>query len=129
MSVDVKFTPSPDLEKRLEQAAEAGILAATLAVEQQVVAICPVGKSRPGYVGGRLRGSITHKTFKDDGKIPMKTGVAKGEGIVGTNVYYAPYVEYGTYKMAPRAFLRRGLDAIKPKFAEIYGSAFKRVLG
>lgn len=42
---------------------------------------------------GRLRASIQYN----------KTGDYSAE--VGTNVSYAPYVEYGTHKMAPRPFL------------------------
>ena len=47
--------------------------------------ICPVGTPEstgiPGYIGGTLKNSITHK--KQDSETML----------VGTNVQYAPYVE------------------------------------
>ena len=57
---------------------------------------------------GRLRGSISHK----------QNGVDKA--YVGTNVEYAPYVELGTYKMAPRPFLKNAIQN--------YGSDYKRII-
>ena len=44
--------------------------------------------------------------------ITMQVNNVKGgiEAEVGTNVEYAPYVEQGTYKMAPRAFLGPAID-------------------
>jgi HK97 gp10 family phage protein len=44
---------------------------------------------------GNLRASLTKEVSKDD-----------LYAVVGTKVHYAPYVEYGTRKMAPRAYLR-----------------------
>lgn len=32
--------------------------------------------------------------------------------VIGSNVEYAPYVEYGTSKMAPRAMLRTGMSEL-----------------
>jgi HK97 gp10 family phage protein len=45
---------------------------------------------------GRLRGSIVTDT----------SNIEKYECEIGTNVEYAPYVEYGTYKMNGKPFLR-----------------------
>lgn len=59
--------------------------------------LCPVGTPEstgiPGYIGGTLRGSITHIS---DGKAAY----------IGTNVKYGKYVELGTVKMAARPYLR-----------------------
>lgn len=49
---------------------------ACLLVENEAKQRCPVGT-------GELRNSITHE-------------VEDNEGVVGTNIFYAPYVEYGT---------------------------------
>lgn len=63
----------------------------TIGLEAEGYAIkkCPVGLT------GRLRGSITH-------------GVSQEEqcAYIGTNVEYAPYVEYGTVKMKARPYLK-----------------------
>lgn len=58
--------------------------------------------------------------------------VSKDSVSVGTNLEYAPYVEYGTYKMKSRQHLRPALDN-KRKFlvalwADTYNKVF-RVLG
>ena len=49
--------------------------------------LCPVDT-------GRLRNSITHARFDENTEV------------IGTNVEYAPYVELGTYKQAPKPYLR-----------------------
>lgn len=38
------------------------------------------------------------------------------EGIVGTNVHYAPYVEYGTRFMEAKEFAKSAFDKVSPKF-------------
>ena len=39
-----------------------------------------------------------------------KVQLLKDRAIVGTNLYYAPYQEYGTVKMAAQPYLRPALD-------------------
>ena len=67
---------------------------------------------------GNLKGSITHAVGKDDAR-------------VGTNVEYAPYVEYGTSKMAAQPYLRPAVDnnieAIKKRMKEKYKVAIDEV--
>lgn len=48
---------------------------------------------------GHLRSSISHHKEGAD------------TVVIGTNVEYAPYVHYGTYKMAARPFLQDALDS------------------
>lgn len=55
---------------------------------------------------GNLRGSI-HTTKSDL------------EDTVGTNVEYAPYVEYGTYKMSAQPFMQPGADAAYQKLTQL----------
>lgn len=54
---------------------------------------------------GNLRGSI-HTTKGDL------------EDIVGTDVEYAPYVEYGTYKMSAQPYMQPGADAARQRLNE-----------
>jgi HK97 gp10 family phage protein len=56
---------------------------------------CPV-------ITGKLKGSI-EKSMDVSGNKP--------KGIVVAKTFYAWWVEMGTVKMAPRAFMRRGLAA------------------
>jgi len=56
-------------------------------VEGEAKRLCPVRT-------GRLRASIHTGKIED------------GVYYVGTNVHYAPYVEFGTRKMAARSYLR-----------------------
>ncbi len=49
---------------------------------------------------GLLRASITHEVTREAGEII---------GRVGTHVEYAPYLEFGTSRMAARPFLRPAL--------------------
>ena len=58
---------------------------------------------------GILKGSITHETEKDYTRI-------------GTNVEYSTFVELGTVKMAPRPFLRIGLQVSLPGINKIFGA-------
>ena len=79
--------------------------------------LCPTGSPQstgiPGYIGGTLKNSITFATHEKEGETittekggsptePKHGGneeqvekTEKGTVILGTNVYYAPYVEMG----------------------------------
>jgi len=68
-------------------------------IEGRAKEICPVDT-------GRLKGSITtHAGETEDGN--------RHEVCVGTNVEYAPYVEFGTRKMNPKPYLRPAFDETK----------------
>lgn len=71
------------------------LLRRTIRVESAAIRGCPVDT-------GRLRSSVTHQV-QQDGK-----GLV---GIVGTDVDYAPHVEFGTVNMAAQPFLRPALGA------------------
>lgn len=61
---------------------------------------------------GRLRGSISHA---HDDKYAY----------IGTNVEYAPYVELGTYRMAPRPFLRNAITKHMDDYKKIIEEGLK----
>lgn len=73
------------------------ILRRTLAVDRQAKNLAPVDT-------GRLRSSINGRLARDS------QGVV---GIVGTNVHYAIFQEFGTRYMAAQPFLRPALDAAR----------------
>lgn len=78
---------------RLEVAGEAGLWTVGLHVQNVARALCPVDT-------GRLRSSIM-ATRGQDGMGPWVE--------VGTNVYYAAFVEFGTRYMAAQPYLRPAL--------------------
>lgn len=57
---------------------------------------------------GRLRNSIAHAT-EDKGRTV----------VIGSNVYYAPFVELGTTKMQARSFLRPAIEAHKDEYKTV----------
>jgi len=69
------------------------ILRAAIQVERNAKRLCPVDT-------GRLRSSISHDLGRDG------RGLV---GSVGTNVEYAPHVEFGTRYMRAQPFLRPAL--------------------
>jgi hypothetical protein len=90
---------------------------------------------------GRLKGSVTFATESTPAKprAPAKEddGV-KHDGqnrtvIVGTNVDYGVWVEYGTERTAAQSFMRDGYEAVKddlPQVLEIaYAQSLKHLLG
>ena len=40
-------------------------------------------------------------------------------GLVGTSVFYAIYVEFGTYKMKAKSFLRAALNIFRQKIGQL----------
>lgn len=77
---------------------------------------CPVGTPEstgiPNYKGGTLRNSITH-AVSSDGKTV----------VVGSNVKYAPYVEFGTYKMDAQPYLRPAANDHADEYRKILKNA------
>lgn len=91
---------------------------------------------------GLLRNSITFaiggepvnspEYSSDSGEV---TGVYEGDApqdhggdhsvYIGTNVYYAPYIEFGTYKMEARPFLSQSIQANKKEMERLFKRAFE----
>lgn len=98
---------------KIDQARLSAILSSPAGpVAKAVLAACAAGernaKQRCPVDTGRLRASITHR-------LDYSGGGFAGEGIgfvgiVGTNVEYAPYVEFGARGRPPVAFLRGGVE-------------------
>ena len=78
-----------------------------------------VGQQAEGYAKmkcpvdtGNLRNSISHATLGN-------------AAYIGTNVYYAPYVEMGTYKMDARPFLKPAATEHGEEYKEIVRTYLK----
>jgi HK97 gp10 family phage protein len=89
---------------------EQGIEACTLLVLSDAQHRTPVDS-------GLLRASESKRVENHGGKIT---------GIVGTNVEYAPFQEFGTSKMPAQPFLTPALNGNKEAIKAILGAAVKR---
>jgi HK97 gp10 family phage protein len=93
--------------ERARSEAQRALGATVIEAEGEIKAATPVRT-------GRLRASITHE-------------VRGLTGVVGTNVEYAPYVEFGTVKMAPRRMFAVGIERAWPKVQQIWQEAMARL--
>lgn len=86
-----------------------------LVAEGYAKAACPVGTPEStgikGYVGGRLRNSITHVVDESTKTV-----------YIGTNVEYAPYVELGTKHQKAQPYLRPAAEDHTSTYADILKS-------
>lgn len=94
-----------------------------LAKDAVRVALEAVGLQAEGYAKryapvdtGRLRNSITHTTDDDS-------------AYVGTNVEYAPYVEYGTSKTKQQAFIKPAVQNHINEYKDIFESYLRNTEG
>ena len=127
--MDIKFTDnSKEVLEAMQQAAVRALEKCGLTAEGYAKKLAPVGTPEstgiPGYIGGLLRGSITHalsgeqpaiSTYQDNagtrrgsysGTAPEEIDSNKSAVYIGTNVEYSSYVELGTIKMDAQPFLK-----------------------
>lgn len=64
---------------------------------------------------GNLRNSISHTQISDDTEA------------IGTNVEYAPYQEFGTYKMAAHPFLRPAAENHASEYKAIWENELRSI--
>ena len=138
---------SDDVKSKIESA----IKTALKAVGVQAVAHAVTYITASSAVDtGLLRNSIT---FALGGEAPAKSTYSGGKGVhsgraggngsysgnapadtsteksvyIGTNVYYAPYVELGTVKMAKRPFIRPAVENFQDKYRQIFERVFNKL--
>lgn len=79
------------------------------AVKKSAFDVQRLAQMRAPYETGALKNSIG-VTFG---------GNAHGaSATIGPTVHYAPYLEYGTHKMAAQPYMRPAADAVAPSFAQ-----------
>lgn len=61
---------------------------------------------------GNLRNSVTHLVESD-------------KMYVGTNVYYGPYIEFGTNKMSPRPYIKPSIADHLKEYRQVIESILK----
>lgn len=94
-SQDVLWWATMRIEAKNKENIQKELLRIAHLIRNEAVIRCPVDT-------GRLRASII--VSEEPNKV-----------IVGTNVKYAPHVEYGTYKMNPQPFMRPAYDLIRSR--------------
>lgn len=100
MPTDVRVVLDDEALREFFQSADGPVARHLLSLAAQIERLaklyCPVDT-------GRLRASIATLLVQGDAGL---------EAWVGTNVEYAIFVEFGTWKMEPRSFLRRALAEV-----------------
>ena len=92
----IRYNRIPEIVARFPGAVRAVVAKTALDVEADAKALCPVDT-------GALRASI-------------KAEIDGTRATIEPHQEYAGYVEFGTYKMAPRAYMRPAADINEPKF-------------
>ena len=111
-----------DYDSAMDKAIEKALVTAGVILERQAVALTPVDT-------GRLRGSITYRTQRKESRLDapatakdqVSRPARKWTLHVGTNVEYAPHLEYGTVKMGAQPYLRPALNAEKNNILRDFG--------
>lgn len=109
---------SLEIKSAFEQAVARGLEAIGLQAEgnakrEVTKAVYNSPPAKSGYVRtGALRNSISHAT---DGSAAY----------VGSNIEYAPYVEYGTSKMGARPFIKPAVQNYKDEYKAIMENEMK----
>jgi HK97 gp10 family phage protein len=130
--VDVKDC-SKEVMSAYEQARERSLEIIGLTAEKYAKGECRVDT-------GRLRNSITHAlsgestsfSYTDDNGKSYNGGIsAPDDGdsavYVGTNVEYAPHVEYGTIKQKAQPFLRPAATEHSQTYKQIITDEFAKI--
>ena len=98
-----------DVIRSVNSAKKGALTMAAIVVNMDATMLAPVDT-------GNLRDSITHEVDEEEAR-------------VGTNVDYAPHLEYGTVNMAAQSFLRPALDRnkaqIEKNIGDVIGKAAK----
>ena len=107
------------IEKTATNEIEQALVNSALMVERDAKIKAPVNK-RKG-LGGRLRSSITHKTENFGSNNPAV--------LVGTNVEYAKFQEFGTSKFPAQPYLYPALIENESRILKEIAKAFKKGAG
>lgn len=108
LSAKATFRPRSDLGRFVETNVTPGVVAS---VQASCDLIEGLAKGYAPVDTGRLRDSI-HSTVDESGKTVV--------GTVSTDVDYAVYQEFGTYKMAAQPFMRPAIDEAKGSIKELF---------
>lgn len=118
-NIEIKIKDDHTAEVLAELNRRIPVILDALAIEAEGNAITEVNRlvydtpPSPTYTRtGRLKGSISHAS---DNKYAY----------IGTNLEYAPYVEYGARGMSPRPFLRNAITDYEDDYKRIIEEGLK----
>lgn len=146
--MNVQFTDnSKEVSDNIKAALLRGLETCGLVAEGYAKKLAPVGTPEstgiPGYIGGLLRGSITHalsgkqtaiSNYQDNagtrrgsysGTAPEESDSNKCAVYIGTNVEYAPYVCLGTIHTKAQPFLKPAVNDHKDEYRKILENSLK----
>lgn len=113
MSIKVTWEMAEEkLKSQLSAAMGRGMTEIAMMLEADAILNCPVDT-------GRLRASITHKVEND--------GIS-ASATIGTNVEYAPHVEFGTVHQKAQPFLRPALIENESRARDRFRQQVERVI-
>lgn len=98
-------------EKEILDGLQKGLEKVGLIVERQAKINVSQSSGHPQVVTGRLRSSITHE-------------VSPGEVVIGSNVVYSKFLEFGTAHNPPYPFLFPAVESSKPQIIEALKGKF-----
>lgn len=128
MSSELKWY-GPEVIKKMAEATEAGLTACAMQVHGQAVSLTPVITSRLVhsliYKVGKIKSQMGAKAQPED---EFTTEPLENEAIIGTNVFYAPYVELGAAGRPPKSYLRKALDQVKGQLNDIFTKEYNRIM-
>lgn len=102
MDIEISSDNTEEIVEEVNDRIKVALEAIGLQGEAYAKRYCPVDT-------GRLRNSITHTTDEDS-------------AYIGTNVEYAPYVEYGTSKTIAQPFLEPAATGHSEEYKAIFES-------
>ncbi len=117
----------------MDEAVQAALEAVGIVVEGQAIELAAIDT-------GRLKGSITYATktakssprpgpnYTPDERDGVTHDGSDNSVVIGTNVEYAPYVEYGTVHMAAQPFLRRAIEITRNDIEEVFATIIRSKL-
>ncbi len=113
MNTDIRVKGGPELEAALKKVAE------------------NAAKMRPAHetAGAELAGAIALRTPRRTGMLAQSWDVQAGDDrvSVSSDVVYAPYVEYGTQRMAGAGMVSGALEAQTPAIETTYTGALAEI--
>ncbi len=103
------------LRYKLQLLGEEEAVALNREVKRAVVNIEATAKGRAPVDTGRLRSSLAHEVRRE-----ATAGLANdgASAVAGTNVEYAPFVEFGTRHQRARPYLFPSFEDERPKFID-----------
>lgn len=139
--MSIEFDKTDEVIRAVKgKATRVALKAGIIDIHRQAVALAPVDT-------GNLKGSLTWTVAGEvgglnspGGKSPKSTpkratpdqGVNRTDetdtAYLGTNVHYAPYLEYGTSRIGAQPFLRRAVDEREKYTSEIMSKHYKKII-